>query len=78
MFSCLPQPNLITLEHFSIIILYIGKILLNDIMYFLCICPINIAIVMAANLKCLSQNQISSVIVLVQKSNLIDFKCKCK
>ena len=45
------------------------KILLSDIMYFLCIhiCPINIAIVMVANSKSLLQNQISRVIVLVQK-----------
>ena len=66
---CRHVPSLITLEHSFWIILYIVKVLLSDIMYLLCIriCPINIAIVMAANSKSLLQNQISRVIVLVQK-----------
>ena len=73
--SSLSQWTLLILEHFFWNILYIVKILLNDIMYFWCIriCPINIAIVMAPNSKCLLQNQISGVIVLVQKVKFVRF-----
>ena len=60
-------PRNISFELFCILYI-VFKILLSD-MYFLCIriCPINIATVMAGNSKSLLQNQISRVIVLVQK-----------